>query len=295
MNAQRPGTAQLSMPNVNGSTRVHAITAVLGFLISFGAIACESKSQLLAPAPAEVRIHIHGLGIVGPPPVRITYPDPTSSASSRGYLAGVDACITRKMRGVTETSAPLTLAFAIVSCPVGGVADMVETPSEVALGQAYQVVEGVNERVKPGESLRNNVAALLARQTPQYTVELLNAGDHGLPARDVPPDTVLAIENFVVKLLPCAGGEQPAPPLTLYAAVDAALLRAGDRVLLHRTRIEYWSSDSMSFTSWGADQGDRLTRALAASQRSLAEQIVQVFFLADAPIEMRWPACAMPN
>jgi hypothetical protein len=123
---------------------------------------------------------------------------------------------------------------------------------------------------------------------------LLSSGHDGPSGTDGSIDTLLTLSNLVVKLMPCDGREHIVPPLTLYAAVDAELLRAGDHTLLHRAHVEYWSADRMPFTAWGANQADRLVRALADSERSLAEQIVQRLFLAAASPESPSQKCLMP-
>jgi hypothetical protein len=101
---------------------------------------------------------------------------------------------------------------------------------------------------------------------------------------------VVALEKLTVELMRCDVAANIAPPLTLYAAVDAQLLRGAPRPVLHQARFEYWG-ENFPFAVWGADGAERFTLGLASAQRSLAEQIVQSFFVAQAPTALRWPRC----
>ncbi len=80
------------------------------------------------------------------------------------------------------------------------------------------------------------------------------------------------------------------PPLTLYAAVDAKLLRGATRAVVHRVRFEYWG-ETFPFVTWGAAGADRFALGVARAVRSLAEQLVQSFFVARTPTKLTWPRC----
>jgi hypothetical protein len=141
-----------------------------------------------------------------------------------------------------------------------------------------------------GDALRDDVVALLARDAPQYAVELLAPTASDGPPLETSADTVVALENLTVDLRRCDVAEHVAPPLTLYAAVDAQLLQGAPRPVLHRARFEYWG-ESATFGAWGAADAEQLAQGLASARRSLAEQIVQSFFVAQAPTALRWPRC----
>jgi len=89
----------------------------------------------------------------------------------------------------------------------------------------------------------------------QYVVELLAPAASDGPPLEAAADTVVALENLTVDLRRCDVAEHIAPPLTLYAAVDAQLIRGEPRLMLHQSRFEYWG-ESATFGAWGAADAD---------------------------------------
>jgi len=104
-------------------------------------------------------------------------------------------------------------------------------------------------------------------------------------------DTLVKLGEFRVSLLQCVPHTYTMPPLTLYAWVDANLLRAAGCSVLRSARFEYWGDAVSLVDCGGAAGGERLALGLARAQRSLAEQLSQSFFLAQAPTAMTWPHC----
>jgi hypothetical protein len=96
-----------------------------------------------------------------------------------------------------------------------------------------------------------------------------------------------------VTLLRCGGGTPIVPPLTLYAAVDARLVRADTGAVLHHARIEHWG-ETFPFVGWGAGGAARFARGLDRAQNSLAEQLVQSFFVAQTPTALPRLPCGRP-
>jgi hypothetical protein len=60
--------------------------------------------------------------------------------------------------------------------------------------------------------------------------------------------------------------------------------------MLHQSRFEYWG-ESATFGAWGAADAERFAQELASARHSLADQIVQTFFVGQAPTALRWPRC----
>ncbi len=193
--------------------------------------------------------------------------------------------------GASGQGAALALAMAIVGCPtIGGLVGAVQNPSAAEVEEARAALEQFRGESDIGEALRGDLAALLARDTPQYEVSVLEREGRDRYSVASHVDTVIGLDNLVVDLIRCDLGEHILPPLTLYARVDAELLRADDRAVLHRARLEYWG-ESFPFAVWGAASAERFALGLARAQRSLAEQLVQSFFVAKTPTEMTWPRC----
>jgi hypothetical protein len=161
--------------------------------------------------------------------------------------------------------------------------------SDAEVAEARAGVERIHRENAFGDDLRDDLARLLAREAPQYAVALL--APDGTEPLGAPVDTLLALTNLNASLLQCSRKRTAAgKPVTLYAWVDAELLRAADRTVLRRARIEYWG-ETFAFTDWGATGGARLALSLANAQRSLAEQLAQSFFVAEGPTAMTWPFC----
>ena len=266
----------------------------LGFaLAGLTALAACAKPQLLSPAPTDVRATIQRLGLAAPRLTHVVLVEPLTQGSGPGYLRGMGICFSEMFRGPANGEALLLVVpLSILGCPtVGGIFGAVAAPSQTEVAEARTALERVTDGASFSEDLRDEVAALLARHTPQYQLVLLSPDD-GVPSVGGPTvETLLVLDDPLVALKPCDLGEHVVPALTLHAAVNAQLLRAGDRSVLHRARVEYWSEDSMPFTAWGANRAERLVLSLAQSQRSLAQQIVQSFFVAETPMEMSWPRC----
>ena len=263
---------------------------VLAGLATLGMVAC-THSQVLAPVPPEIRGQIHRIGILAPPLPQWRYAEPPAQGAGWGYLRGVGVCFGGALSSGGGQGAPFVLALAIVGCPtVGGLVGAVQNPSVAEVTEARATLEPIGSAADIGEALRGNLVALLARDAPQYGVRLLTPDEADQLPLGLPVDTVLALENLRVELLQCDTASHVTPPLTLYTVVDAELLRAANRAPLHRERFEYWG-ETFTFAEWGAAGGDRLALGLARAERSLAEQLVQTFFVAQAPTEMTWPRC----
>lgn len=262
-------------------TRYLAILA----LVACGAAACTPTRQMVAPTPPDVRARIHHIGILGPPSLQLTYGEPTPGAGA-GYRQGVEDCFS----GTLGKGGFLGIIVSLVGCPtIGGLVGAVANVSEAEVAEARAGLEHIHREHAFGEGLRDDLARLLAREAPHYAVALL--APDGTDPLGAPVDTVLALTDPQASLLPCSPSSSTAgAPVTLYAWVDAELRRADDRAALRRARIEYWGK-AFAFTDWGATGGKRLALGLADAQRSLAEQLAQVFFLAEGPTAMTWPYC----
>jgi hypothetical protein len=185
----------------------------------------------------------------------------------------------------------LMAAAAIVGCPtIGGVVGVVQNPSEAEVAEVRTALERRGGDGALGDALRDDLVALLARDAPQYAVDLLAPAAADGPPLETAADTVVVLEKLTVELRRCDVAKHIAPPLTLYAAVEAQLLQGTPRPVLHHARFEYWG-ESATFGAWGAADAERFVQGLASARRSLAEQIVQNFFVAQAPTALRWPRC----
>lgn len=260
-------------------------------LVGLAAAACAPTPQVLAPAPLEARSQIHRIGILGPPPPPVTFGEEPASGAGWGYLKGMGACFDGMTRGGSGEGAALIFAAAIVGCPtVGGLVGAVQNPSAAEVEAARAALEQFRGDRDIGEALRGELAALLARDTPQYEVSVLGRDERDRDSAASHVDTLIELDNLVVAFMRCDRHYHTLPPLTLYAAVDAELVRADDRAVLHRARLEYWG-ESFPFAAWGAANAERFALGVARGQRNLAEQLVQSFFVAQTPTEMRWPRC----
>jgi hypothetical protein len=261
-------------------TRYLAVLAV----VACGAAACTPTPQMVAPTPPDVRARIHHLGILGPPSLRLTYEEPTPGAGA-GYRQGMEEC-----GAAAVTGGVIGMTVGLLGCvTIGGLIGAVANVSETEVAEARAGLERIHRENSFREGLRGDLARLLAREAPQYAVALL--APDGTDPLGAPVDTVLALTDPNASLLPCSRSSTTAgKSVTLYAWVDAELLRAADRAVLRRARIEYWG-ETFAFTDWGATGGERLALGLANAQRSLAEQLAQSFFLAERPTAMTWPFC----
>lgn len=253
--------------------------------VALGAAACARTPQMLTPARPEARAHISRIGILGPPPLRFTYGEPPPPG---GAGAGYERTVKECFEGAAATVHPIPLLAASVLCPtVFGALGAALTSSEAEVAEARAALERVGAE-NVGDALRGDLVVLLARDAPQYAVALL--GPDGTDPLGAPVDTVVALKNLSVTLMPCSRRSTSGAPLTLYAAVDAELRRADTRAVVHRARIEYWG-ETFPFGAWGGAGAERLALGLARAQRSLAEQLVQSFFLAQGRMAMKWPFC----
>ena len=266
------------------------IGIALAGLTALGVVACGPTPQVLAPAPPDVRAQMSRVGILGPPPPQFIYVEPPTPGAGWGYLRGVGVCFDGAFN-VGGQGAPLVILGAIVSCPtIGGLVGAVENPSEAEVAEARTALERRGGDGALGDALRGDLVALLARDAPQYAVDLLAPAAADGPPLETAADTVIVLEKLTVELMRCDAAAHIAPPLTLYAAVDAQLLRGAPRPMLHQARFEYWG-ENFPFAVWGADGAERFAQGLASARRSLAEQIVQYFFVAPTPIKLWWPLC----
>ena len=182
-------------------------------------------------------------------------------------------------------------AGAIVGCPtIGRLVGAAQNPSEAEVAEARTALKRRGDDGALGDALREDLVVLLARDAPQYAVELLAPTASDRPSLETSADTVIALKKLTVELRRCDAADHIAPPLTLYAAVEAQLLQGAPRPVLHRARFEYWG-ESATFGAWGAADAEHFAQGLASARRSLAEQIVQSFFVAQAPTALRWPRC----
>jgi hypothetical protein len=189
-------------------------------LVGLAAAACAPAPQVLAPAPLEARSHIHRTGILGPPPPPITFGEDPTPGAGWGYLKGMGVCFGRML----EDPGPgegiiLALPAAIVGCPtIGGLVGAVQNPSAAEVEAARAALEQFRGDGDIGEALRGELAALLARDIPQYEVSVLGrAGrDRDSPPSDV--DTLIELDNLSVALMQCDGDTHILPSLALYAA-----------------------------------------------------------------------------
>ena len=269
-----------------------AIGTALAGLSALGAVACTPTPQMIAPAPPEARGHIHRIGILGPPSSQFNYDTPPAPGAGWGYLRGVGVCFLGMLEGGSHAGdgAILMLAGAIVGCPtIGGLVGAVQNPSEAVAAEASAALERLGAETR-GDALRGDLAALLARETPQYTVVLLAPDEPDRAPPEPTVDTTVALDKLQVTLKQCDTGTYILPPLNLYAAVDAQLLRVADRAVLHRAHFEYWG-EAYPLIDWGAAGAERFALGVARAQRSLAEQLLQSFFVAQAPTAMTWPRC----
>ena len=269
-------------------------TALAG-LIALGAVACAPAPQWLIPLPPDIRAQISRVGIFGPAPLQFTYVEPRDLGAGSGYLRGAGVCFLGMMAGGAATANTTVIlvmtAAAIVSCPtIGGVVGAVQNPSDAEVAEARAALERRGDAGALSDALRGDLVALLARDAPQYAVDLLAPAAPDGPPLETAADTVIVLENLTVELLRCDAAAHITPPLTLYAAVEAQLLQGAPRPVLHRARFEYWG-ESAPFGAWGAADAERFAQGLASARRSLAEQIVQSFFVAQTPIELKWPHC----
>ena len=263
--------------------------ALAGFAV-LGAVACTPTPQVLAPVPQEIRGQMHCIGIPAPPLPQWRYREPPAQGAGWGYLRGMGLCFLEMTNVLTsEVGVLIGVPLMVVGCPtVGGLVGAVQNPSAAEVTAVRAAVEPLGSAADVGEALRGNVAALLARDAPQYAVRLLTPDEAEQLPPGLPVDTVIALENLRVELLQCDTASHVTPPLTLYAVVDAQLLRATNRAPFHKERFEYWG-ETFTFAEWGAAGGDRLGLGLARAERSLAEQLVQTFFVAQTPTKMTWP------
>jgi hypothetical protein len=248
---------------------------------------------LLTPLPPDIRAQVARIGIFGPPPPGLTYVEPLDPGAGWGYLRGAGVCFGGMIMGASSAGhgAALMVAAAIVGCPtIGGLVGVVQNPSEAEVAESRTALERRGGAGALGDALRGDLVALLARDAPQYAVDLLAPAAADGPPLETAADTVIVLENLTVELLRCDAATHIAPPLTLYAAVEAQLLQGAPRPVLHRARFEYWG-ESAPFGAWGAADAERFAQGLASAGRSLAEQIVQSFFVAQAPTALRWPRC----
>jgi hypothetical protein len=271
------------------------IGIALAGLIALGAGACAPVPQVLTPLPSDIRAQISRVGIFGPPPLQFTYVEPRNLGAGRGYLRGAGVCFVGMMSGGASSAAPavylMMAAAAIVGCPtIGGAVGAVQNPSDAEVAEARAALESRGDAGALGDALRGDLVALLARDAPQYAVDLLAPAATDGPPLETAADTVIVLENLTVELLRCDAAAHIAPPLTLYAAVEAQLLQGAPRPVLHHARFEYWG-ESATFGAWGAADAERFAQGLASARRSLAEQIVQSFFVAQTQIELKWPHC----
>jgi hypothetical protein len=260
-------------------------------LATLGMVSC-TYTQVLAPVPPDIRGQIHRVGIPAPPLPQWRYPEPPAQGAGWGYLRGVGVCFEEMTKVLTSDVGVLVgVPLMIVGCPtVGGLVGAVQNPSVAEFTEARAAVDTIGGAEEVGEALRGDLVALLARDAPQYPVRLLTPDEVDQLPSGLPVDTVMALENLRVELLQCDTASHVTPPLTLYAVVDAELLRAANRAPLHRERFEYWG-ETFTFAEWGAAGGDRLALGLARAERSLAEQLVQTFFVAQTPTKLKWPHC----
>lgn len=283
------------MESVGGTRRrwrlVLGRTMLVG-LATLGLVACAYK-QVLVPVAPEIRGQIHHIGIAAPPLPQWRYPEPPTQGAGWGYLRGMGVCFGEMAKGGASAGqgAIILVALMLVGCPtVGGLVGAIQNPSAAEVTEARAAMEPLGGAADVGEALRGNVAVLLARDAPQYAVRLLTLDEVEQLPPGLPVDTVIALEHLQVVLLPCDTASHISPPLTLYAVVDAQLLRAANRAPLHRERFEYWG-ETFTLTEWGATGGERLAQGLARAERNLAEQLVQTFFVAQSPTKLAWPRC----
>jgi hypothetical protein len=277
-----------------GSSAVRtAIGIALAGLTALGAGACTPMPQVLAPAPPDVRAQMSRVGILGPQPPLVTHEEPPTTGAGWGYLRGVGVCFRDMLEAAMGMGYGGGFAFfgAVAGCPtIGGVVGAVRTPSDAEVVEARTALERIGRESTLGDALRGDLAALLARDAPQYAVALLAPDDSEAPPLGAPVDTVVALGRLTVDLMQCDTHTHIVPPLTLYATVDVQLLRADTRAVLHQARLQYWG-ESLPFGVWGAAGAERFILGLSQAGRSLAEQIVQSFFVAETPTTLTWPRC----
>jgi len=262
------------------------IGTVLAGLIALGIVACAPAPQWLIPLPPDIRAQIARVGIFGPPPPQFTYVEPLNPGAGWGYGRGVDLCLSEAGK-----SGVLVFAGAFVGCPtIGGLVGAVQNPSDAEVAEARTALKRRGDDGALGDALREELVVLLARDAPQYAVDLLAPAAADGPPLETAADTVIVLEKLTVDLRRCDAADHIAPPLTLYAAVEAQLLQGAPRPVLHRARFEYWG-ESATFWAWGTADAERFAQGLVSARHSLAEQIVQSFFVGQAPTALRWPRC----
>jgi hypothetical protein len=105
--------------------------------------------------------------------------------------------------GHAGDGAALMLPFATIGCPtIGGLIGAVQSPSETEVQEAHAALESGCGPEHLGEALRGDLGALLARDAPQYQVTLLAPSEAEQPPAALAPDTVIALENLRVALVP---------------------------------------------------------------------------------------------
>jgi hypothetical protein len=253
---------------------------------------CASRTHDLPPAPSEVRRSIQRIGIIGPPSATMALGLSESQTASIGYMQGVRGCA-EFWKPRNPLDIPMHTLATLMYCPTfGGLIGTAIGPPKAYVAEAVATLEQVVGGASVSEAVRTDLAALLANRTPQYTPAVVVSDSASESSSGA--DTLLVLNNLRVTFMLCDHLSDDRPYLTLYTGLDAELLRAADRKVLHRARVESWSEDSMPITVWAATDAERYRAALQANQHSLAEQIVQSFFVADAPIEVKVPRCAIP-
>lgn len=198
------------------------IGIALAGLTALGAAACAPAPQWLIPIPPDIRAQMSRVGILGPPPPKFAYAKPPTPGAGWGYLRGVGLCFDGAFKSGGGEGAPFVILGAIVGCPtIGGLAGAVQNPSDTEVEDARAALERLGGDGALSDALRDDVVALLTRDAPQYAVELLAAAASDGPPLETSADTVVALENLSVALLQCDGDQHIAPPLALYAVLDA--------------------------------------------------------------------------
>jgi len=249
-------------------------------LVAWGAVACTPTRQMIAPTAPDAQSHPHRIGILGLPPLQLTYAEPPAPGAGAGYKRGVGECFNGAGHSMRS---PLVFAAAVTLCPtVGGTVGAALNVSATEVAEAQTALARIGREHPFGDGLRGELAHQLVQAARPYAVALL--APDGTDPLGAPADRVVVLTNPTVTLLSYRRSKirTDGAPLTLYVSVDAELRRAGTNAVVHRDRIECWG-ERFSFMDWGAADGERLALGLARAQRSLAEHLAQHFFQVQTP------------